>query len=99
MGKRSELAGFRLGDLVMLCVPKDSDGGVYFGETGVVVDFDGSSRIGVRWDKFSGAKHNCSGKCENGHGWYVCPSDLEHRFPESEAFDIEDSSLMGLLGC
>lgn len=99
MGRRTELAGFRIGDRVTLCVPEDMDKGVVLGDTGTVVDFDGVSRVGVRWDEFDERKHNCSCHCEDGYGWYVRPADLSHIAPESEAFDMEDDSLMDLLGC
>lgn len=49
----------------------------------VVDDSSGGNSIkvsdisGVRFSKKASHRHNCNGKCEEGHGWYCCIEDLE----------------------
>lgn len=32
---------------------------------------EGWDAASIRWDKYDKYKHNCSGLCENGHGWFT----------------------------
>lgn len=68
------------------------------GTTGVIcyIENDGltdTDWIGVRWDIEDAALHDCSGNCENRHGWYVYRDDIEfctcveHDF-NPESFEI-----------
>ena len=60
--------------------------GLYKGNQAVVVDDSGdnpgillraSQAVGVRFPKKAQGRHDCNGKCEEGHGWYYCIEDLE----------------------
>lgn len=48
---------------------------VSYGE-GVVVHYDNPDWVGVRFDIPGPDFHNCWGKCENRHGFYVNPDEL-----------------------
>lgn len=83
---------FEVGDRVT-CLGVSSDGRYVKGETGVVCIIDDESMppIGVRWDEYSGWKHNCNKSCEYGNGWYVYEEDLVlivADIPEDSDFDI-----------
>ena len=70
-----------IGMRVVACV---TDYPIRRGDTGEICAVDGPT-IGVRWDKDIGF-HDCSGHCDDGHGWWVLPSDID---PESTLPDID----------
>jgi hypothetical protein len=57
-------------------LPSGGKGGVDLMEEGTVCSYDGG-RVGVRWDKKHIARHDCRGKCEKGHGWYMSEDAIE----------------------
>lgn len=58
--------------------------GIDKGKQAIVVDAPSggnpitvSDTPGVRFSKKASHRHDCNGKCEEGHGWYYCIEDLE----------------------
>lgn len=68
---------FSIGDRVILIADEDRDGLIVQGQIGTVCDKDSYGDIGVRWDDEMNRAHDCNGKCEYKHGWYVDPEDIE----------------------
>lgn len=56
---------------------------LHFGETGTIVGIhqpDGSSPqlyYYIRWDRFVGFRHKCSGRCDGGHGLNLIESEFD----------------------
>lgn len=65
-----------------------SSGEIKTGELGTVVVPSEPWSVGVEWDKHSPARHSCSERCKDGHGWYVVGHILK---------EIEEDSLDGIL--
>ena len=84
---------FQIGDRVEAVVDHPDDNECLIcGDQGTVRDID--SNIGVEWDKFCYG-HNLRGNAQDGHGWWVRPSDIRlsleeqlEDFPEFSADDI-----------
>lgn len=45
------------------------------GERGTVVEVSGM--IGINFDTYDPRRHDCDGLCENGHGFWYYPDELE----------------------
>ena len=60
---------FQIGDRVKAA----SDAFIAQGETGTIVGFYNMNNdvLHVEWDKYSHARHSCSGLCKEGYGWNV----------------------------
>ena len=74
MSKVEEKYGFRVGDRVVFTDDEDPDGGVYNGQTGTVCslkEYYEEDCIGVEWDIEKCKYHDCSGSCQDHHGWWV----------------------------
>lgn len=67
---------FKVGDRV---VAIRDYGNVRKGDTGKIVHIVANSNpdIGVRWNREDWGFHNCSGNCENKHGYYVEEGDIK----------------------
>lgn len=65
---------YKVGDRVRCIKPAF---GVKLGELGTVC-YAGTADIGVRWDiKNQFQRHNCGGRCEDGHSLWHYPSHVE----------------------
>lgn len=67
---------------------------ISYGETGTIRDIslEAEPPIGIEWDAYDSERHtlsHCSTyHCEDGHGWYVYPEEIEAIPPVS--LDIEE---------
>lgn len=66
---------FKIGDRV--CCIQSYQGGIFPGDCGVVMCYDGIGRAGVNVDGYREERHSLKGRVEDGHGWYVPESLLE----------------------
>lgn len=90
---------FNVGDRVIFIAESDNDGGVEYGQRGVVVDMDtyDPERIGIRWDEEDDLYHSCCGYCDDHHGWYVDESYLTIEFPDSlDSFESDGNAISDL---
>lgn len=83
--------GFKIGDRVKSLTNDGS--GLYYGEYGRIVEFDGCGIPIVRWDEFNETRHGSDGKVEVGHGWYIFRSNVLELVEEVEDFgDLPEAS-------
>ena len=62
----------------------------------VVIIEEGRLPIGVRWDHCFEIGHDCNGRCDFGHGWFVNTCDIE-LVAEDIAIDVSTSDIDQLL--
>ena len=82
----------------------DNNKDIVVGSTGTVAAIDPSvyRPIGVEWDEAIEGGHDLwgSGKCEDGHGWWVFPKELMLQPPECMEFETagvdEICSMLGM---
>lgn len=67
--------GFCVGDRVRT-ISKNFSGDPDVGFMGTVVTIDRYNQIGVEFDANFGG-HDLNGFAKNGHGWWVCETDIE----------------------
>ena len=94
---------FEVGDRVECIVdcPDDNED-IYAGYLGTVCeepeDSGDDQWIGVCWDEDVGG-HDCSGNCEDGHGWRVYASQLVlHQECDDKPFPFDEKEFKELLG-
>lgn len=104
---------FSIGDLVECVVEHaQMNKNLVIGSLGTVVEVSPfPPHIGVRWECGSSSKakyycdkyglredlHDCNGNCDNGYGWYVEESDIDHVVNDAPMEDIDFHDLLGLL--
>lgn len=90
---------FNVGDRVIFIAESDDDGGVEYGQRGVVVDIDSysSERIGICWDEENDLYHSCCGNCDDNHGWYVDEDYLTIESPDDiGSFEFDGNAITDL---
>lgn len=68
---------FRIGDTVEIIAVQSGED--WRGERGTVVAIrDNHARIGIRFNRFSGIRHDLDGACPKGYGWWYYADQLRN---------------------